>query len=196
MIICFRDALPQENKNRQATKGIDSRRLNESCWCSCFGWKTSERCCKGEWCYSHDIRAILQEIRATSDTICRPVYATTQIFTDEEERILSDYLLRATKLHYSLSWKTTRPIQKTMSKLILIDYINVANGETELESDDKPSFRKEHLKFEGFVVVQLKGTKTVFHYIVRVENYPWLRAKLKFSTLKLKKIQKEGNKIE
>src|SRR6218665_1564434 len=30
MIICFRDALPQEKKNRQATKGIDSRRLNES----------------------------------------------------------------------------------------------------------------------------------------------------------------------
>src|SRR6218665_743461 len=52
------------------------------------------------------IRAILQEIRATSDTICRPVYTTTQIFTDlEEERILSDYLLRATKLHYSLFWK-------------------------------------------------------------------------------------------
>ena len=27
MIICFRNALQQENKNRQATKGIDSRRL-------------------------------------------------------------------------------------------------------------------------------------------------------------------------
>ena len=71
-----------------------------------------------------------------------------------------------------------------MSKLILTDYINVANRGTNLEtgnqpirvmlsleSDDKPSFRKEHLKFEGFVVVQLKGTKSVFHYIVRVENY-------------------------
>src|SRR6218665_3914504 len=209
IVYCFRNALQQEKKNRQATKGIDSRRLKESCWCSCFGWYTSECCCKGESCYSHDIRAILQEIRATSDTICRPVYATTQIFTDEEERILSDYLLRATKLHYSLSWKTTQPIHKTMSKLILTDYINVANRGTNLEtgnqpirvmlsleSDDKPSFRKEHLKFEIFVVVQLKGTKTVFHYIVRVESYPWLRAKLKFSTLKLKKIQKDGNKME
>ena len=123
--------------------------------------------------------------------------------------MLSDYLLRATKIHYALSWKTTRPIQKTMQKLILTDYINVANGGTnvetgngtnvetgnqpirvtlsqksDLESDDKPSFRKEHSKFEGFMVVQLKGTKTVFHYIVRVENYSWLRAKLKLSTLK------------
>src|SRR6218665_2781506 len=105
---------------------------------SCFGWKTSERCCKGEWCYSHALKAIFQEIRATSDTICRPVYPTTQIFTDEEERILSDYLLRATKLHYSLSWKTTRPIQKTMSKLILTDYINVANGGTNVESGNQP----------------------------------------------------------
>src|SRR6218665_1525591 len=98
MIICFREVLPQEKKSRLATKGIDSIILNESCWCSCFGWETSERCCKGEWCYSHAIRAIRQEIRATSDTICRPVYATTQIFTDEEERMLSDCLLRATKL--------------------------------------------------------------------------------------------------
>src|SRR6218665_1633755 len=39
MIICFRDALQQENKNRQATKGIDSRRLKESCWCSCLDGK-------------------------------------------------------------------------------------------------------------------------------------------------------------
>ena len=39
MIICFRDALPQENKNRQATKGNNSRRLNESCWCSCLDVK-------------------------------------------------------------------------------------------------------------------------------------------------------------
>src|SRR6218665_1879768 len=138
MIICFRNALQQEKKNRQATKGIDSRRLKESCWCSCFGWQTSERCCKGEWCYSHDIRAILQEIRAISDTICRPVYATTQIFTDEEEGMLSDYLLRATKLHYGLSWKTSRPIQKTMSKLILTDYINVANGGTNVETGNQP----------------------------------------------------------
>src|SRR6218665_1672012 len=114
MIICFRNALQQEKKNRQATKGIDSRRLKESCWCSCFGWQTSERCCKGEWCYSHDIRAIRQEIRArpTSYTICRPVYATTQIFTDEEERTLADYLLRATKLHYGFSLKTTRSSKK------------------------------------------------------------------------------------
>src|SRR6218665_1474369 len=138
MIICLRDALPQEKKNRQTTKGIDSRKLNDSCWCSCFGWKTIERCYKGEWCYSHDIRAILQEIRATSDTICRPVYATTQIFTVEEERILSDYHLRVTKLHYSLSWKTTQPIHKTMSKLILTDYINVANGGTNVESGNQP----------------------------------------------------------
>src|SRR6218665_3309576 len=39
MIICFRDALPQEKKNRQATKRIDSRRLNESCRCSCLDGK-------------------------------------------------------------------------------------------------------------------------------------------------------------
>src|SRR6218665_3750496 len=141
----------------------------------------------GVWCYSHDIRAIRQEIRATSDIICRPVYATTQIFTDDEERTLSDHLLRATKLHYGLSWKTTRPIQRNMSKLILTDYISVKNRGTNVEtghqpfwvmlswesdfkSDDESSFRKEHLKSEGFVVVQLKGTKTVFHYIVRVDN--------------------------
>src|SRR6218665_1815730 len=40
------------------------------------------------------------------------IYATTQIFTDEDERTLSDYLLRATKLHYGFSWKTTRPSKK------------------------------------------------------------------------------------
>src|SRR6218665_3691958 len=78
----FKDALPQEKENRQATKGIDSRRLNESCLCSCFVWQTSECCCKGVWCYSHDIRTIHQEIRATSDISCRPVYATTQILTE------------------------------------------------------------------------------------------------------------------
>src|SRR6218665_3183398 len=93
---------------------------------------------------------------------------------------------------------------KNMSKLILTDYINVANRGTnvktghqpiwvtlsyksDLESDNESSFRKEHLKSEGFVVVQLKGTKTVLHYIVRVENYPWLRAKLKLSILEFKK---------
>src|SRR6218665_210778 len=138
MIICFREVLPQEKKSRLATKGIDSIILNESCWCSCFGWETSERCCKGEWCYSHAIRAIRQQIRATSDTICRPVYATTQIFTDEEERTLSDYLLCARKLHYALSWKTTRPIQKNMSKLILTDCINVANRGTNVKTGHQP----------------------------------------------------------
>src|SRR6218665_1182174 len=55
----------------------------------------------------------------------------------EEERMLSNYLLRATKLHYGLSWKTTRPIQKTMSKLILTDYINVANGGTNVETGNQ-----------------------------------------------------------
>src|SRR6218665_2827275 len=67
------------------------------------------------------------------------------------------------------------------------DYINVANRGTNvetgnqpirvtlsyksyLEGDDESSFRKEHFKSEGVVVVHLKGTKTVFHYIVRVEN--------------------------
>src|SRR6218665_1659583 len=71
--------------------------------------------------YSHDIRAIHQEIRATSDTIIsRPVYATIQIFTDEEERTLSDYLLRATKLHCGLSWKTTRPSKKICRNLFLL----------------------------------------------------------------------------
>src|SRR6218665_1677611 len=49
--------------------------------------------------------------------LCRPVYATTQIFKDEEERTLSDYVLRATKLHYGFSWKTTMPIQKTPRNL-------------------------------------------------------------------------------
>src|SRR6218665_2510499 len=96
-----------------------------------------ERCCKGEWCYSHDIGAIRQEIRATSDTICRPVYATTQIFTDEE-RTLSDYLLRATKRHYGFSWKTTRSSKKNMSKLILTAYINVANKGTNVETGHQP----------------------------------------------------------
>src|SRR6218665_2424129 len=102
---------------------LNKRRCDES----------SERCCKRVWCYSHDIRAIRQQIRATSDTICRPVYATTQIFIDEEERTLSDYLLCATKLHYGLSWKTTRPIQKNMSTLILTYYINVENRGTNVK---------------------------------------------------------------
>ena len=102
------------------------------------GKPVNERCCKRVWCYSHDIRAIRQQIRATSDTICRPVYATNQISTDEEERTLSDYLLCATKLHYGLSWKTTRPIQKNMSKLILTDYINVANRGTNVKSGHQP----------------------------------------------------------
>src|SRR6218665_1453907 len=61
----------------------------------------------------------------------------TQIFTVEEESILSDYLLRGTKLHYSLSWKTTQPIHKTMSKLILTDYISVANGGTNVETGNQ-----------------------------------------------------------
>src|SRR6218665_671863 len=98
---------------------------------------------------------------------------------------------------------------KNMSKLILTDYINVASRGTnvktghqpiwvtlswksDLESDNESSFRKEHLKSEGFVVVQLKGTKTVFHYIVQVENYPLLRAKLKLSALKLKQNTERG----
>ena len=74
-------------------------------------------------------------------------------------------------------------IQKSMSKHILTAYINVANKgnnvetghhpirvtlskKSDLESDDKSSF----LKSEGFVVVQRKGTKNVFHYIARVKN--------------------------
>src|SRR6218665_102486 len=31
----------------------------------------------------------------------------------KRERCLNDYLLRATKLHYGFSWKTTRPSKKT-----------------------------------------------------------------------------------
>src|SRR6218665_1346041 len=46
--------------------------------------------------------------------------------------------LRVTKLHYSLSWKTTQLIHKTMSKLILTDYINVANGGTNVETGNQP----------------------------------------------------------
>src|SRR6218665_477448 len=89
--------------------------------------------------YGKPVNAVARESGVTtSDTICRPVYATTQIFTDEEERMLSDYLLRVTKLHYGLSWETTRPIQKTMSKLILTDYINVANGGTNVETGNQP----------------------------------------------------------
>src|SRR6218665_3310469 len=92
-----RELIPEDSKKAAGAAVLDGRPVNAVA---------------REWCYSHDIRAILQEIRATSDTICRPVYATTQIFTDEEEIILSDSFLHVTKLHYSLSWKTTRPIQK------------------------------------------------------------------------------------
>src|SRR6218665_2165640 len=139
MIICFREVLPQEKKSRLATKGIDSIILNESCWCSCFGWETSERCCKGEWCYSHDIRATRQEIRATSDTICRPVYATTQIFTDEEERTLSERLsFTRDKASLRLFLENNPAIQKNMSKHILTAYINVAKKGNNVETGHQP----------------------------------------------------------
>src|SRR6218665_3815642 len=37
--------------------------------------------------------------------------------------------------------------------------VRSAKMESDFKSDDESSFRKEHLKSEGFVVVQLKGTK-------------------------------------
>src|SRR6218665_2600818 len=60
-----------------------------------------------------------QYVRKSELLHTRSVYQfmPTQIFTDENERTLSDYLLRATKLHYGLSWKITWPIKKTCRNL-------------------------------------------------------------------------------
>ena len=41
--------------------------------------------------------------RSNPNTVCKPNFVTIQIFSNEEETSLSDYLLKASKLHYGLS---------------------------------------------------------------------------------------------
>src|SRR6218665_1356701 len=45
----------------------------------------------------------VRKMEVNPDTICRPNFVTKQVFTHEEEKALSDYLLRAAKLHYGFS---------------------------------------------------------------------------------------------
>jgi hypothetical protein len=54
------------------------------------------------------LKRYVRKMRINPQTVCKPNYVTKQIFTDSEEKALSDYLLMASKLHYGLSTKTTR----------------------------------------------------------------------------------------
>jgi len=56
------------------------------------------------------LKRYVRKTRANPDTVCRPNYVTQQVFNDEQEKALSDYLLHASNLHYGLSTKTTRKL--------------------------------------------------------------------------------------
>lgn len=56
------------------------------------------------------LKRYVRKCRVDPNTICKPCYVTKQLFTDEEEKELSDYLQHASKLHYGLSTKTTRKL--------------------------------------------------------------------------------------
>ena len=56
------------------------------------------------------LKSYVKKTRANPNMLCRPYYVIKQIFTNEKEKSLSEYLLRAAKLHYGLSTKTTRKL--------------------------------------------------------------------------------------
>lgn len=56
------------------------------------------------------LKRYVRKTRINADTACKPSYVTKQIFNVSEEKVLADYLLKASKLHYGLSTKTSRKL--------------------------------------------------------------------------------------
>ncbi|XP_065650696.1 uncharacterized protein LOC136078812 [Hydra vulgaris] len=56
------------------------------------------------------LKRYVRKCQLNPSTVCKPNFITMQIFTNKEETSLSDYLLRASKLHYGLSTKTTQKL--------------------------------------------------------------------------------------
>nr|XP_047132477.1 MFS-type transporter clz9-like [Hydra vulgaris] len=83
---------------------------------------TVYRVCKERGINLMTLKRYVRKCQLNPNTVCKPKFITMQIFTNEEETSLSDYLLRASKLHYGLSTKTTRKLAyefaMTLSKRI------------------------------------------------------------------------------
>ncbi len=56
------------------------------------------------------LKRYVRKTRIDPNTMCKPNYVTKLIFTEKEEQDLTEYLLKAAKLHYRLSTKTTRKL--------------------------------------------------------------------------------------
>src|SRR6218665_3120223 len=116
MLICFRDALPQEKKKTdRPPRELIPEDSMKAAGAAVLDGKPVNAVARESGATHMTLEQYVSksELLQTPYIVCRPVYATTQIFTDEEERTLSNYLLRATKLHYGFSWKTTRPSKET-----------------------------------------------------------------------------------
>ena len=56
------------------------------------------------------LKRYVRKTTQNPNTVYRPNYVTKQIFSTDEEKLLCNFLVRAAKLHYGLSAKTTRKL--------------------------------------------------------------------------------------
>src|SRR6218665_191051 len=137
MIICFRNALQQEKKTDRPPRELIPEDSKKSAGAAVLDVK--------------QVNAVTRESGVTLTTLEQYFRKSELLQTPSVDQFMPQLKFSqlkkrgfcpiifygVTKLHYSLSWKTTQPIHKTMSKLILTDYINVANGGTNVETGNQ-----------------------------------------------------------
>ena len=78
------------------------------------------------------LKRYVRKCRSNPNTVCKTNFVIIQIFSNKVETSSSDYLLKASKLHYGFSTKTTQKLAyefaMTLSKCILKSWNSSQNA--------------------------------------------------------------------